>query len=99
VTPCAAISSFTAAKASVPRAQTDTAAPASAQASAIARPIPRLPPVMTARLLVSSIFIAPAPIRFGRYAIMAWLAASSQRKAAPVVAETIRHGCVCLGED
>ena len=43
------------------RAQIDTAAPASAQESAIARPIPRLPPVTTARLPDRSIFMAPRP--------------------------------------
>src|SRR5204862_102950 len=48
-------------RASAPRAQIDTAAPASAQASAIARPMPRLPPQMTARFPDKSMFMAAAP--------------------------------------
>ena len=58
MTPRAAISSRTGSSPSAPRAQTDTEAPASAKASAIARPMPRLPPVTTARLPDRSIFIA-----------------------------------------
>jgi len=37
----------------------DTPAPASAKASAIARPMPRLPPATTARLPAISIFMLP----------------------------------------
>ena len=59
----AAMSARVASRASAPRAQIDTAAPASAKASAIARPMPRLPPQMTARLPGKSIFMAAPPLR------------------------------------
>src|SRR3954452_8350022 len=53
----AAIASRTGARRSAPRAQIDTDAAASARPSAIARPMPRLPPVTTARFPDRSIFI------------------------------------------
>src|SRR3954454_24173313 len=56
----AAIASRTGARPSAPRAQIDTDAPASARPSAIARPMPRLPPVTTARFPDRSIFIPQA---------------------------------------
>src|SRR6516225_8974024 len=59
VLPYRATSSRVAPSASAPRAQIDTPAPASAKVSAIARPIPRLPPATMARLPVMSIFMLP----------------------------------------
>jgi hypothetical protein len=43
-----------ASSATAPRAQIDTSAPAVAKASAIARPMPRLPPATSTRLCVKS---------------------------------------------
>src|SRR5271157_3190556 len=57
--PNRAISSRALARASAPRAQIDTPAPASANASAIARPIPLLPPATTARCPARSMSITP----------------------------------------
>jgi hypothetical protein len=59
--PWAAMSARVFSSASAPRAQIDTEAPASAQASAIARPMPRLAPQMTARLPLRSMFMTPQP--------------------------------------
>jgi hypothetical protein len=59
----AAISFRVASSASTPRAQIDTLAPHSAKASAMARPMPRLPPATMARLPVRSIFMKA--LRFG----------------------------------
>src|SRR5699024_4159690 len=49
VAPVAAMASCTSCNAASPRAQVDTAAPAPAKASAMARPIPLLPPATTTR--------------------------------------------------
>jgi len=75
VTPCAAIACRTGSSPSALRAQTDTEAPASAQASAMARPMPRLPPVTTTRLPARSIRIA-APFLVSRPIMASILAAS-----------------------
>ena len=48
LTPCARISASVFSRVSLPRAQIATAAPSSANVSAVDRPIPRLPPVTTA---------------------------------------------------
>jgi hypothetical protein len=62
VPPSAAIWLRVASSASAPRAQIDTLAPDPAKASAIARPMPRLPPATIARLPPRSMFIvAHAP--------------------------------------
>src|SRR5262245_4322877 len=50
LTPCARISFVVVSSAAWPRAHMETAAPAPANASAIDRPIPLLPPVTTTRL-------------------------------------------------
>src|SRR6516162_2786798 len=68
VLPYRAISSRVAPSASAPRAQIDTPPPASAKASAIARPIPRLPPATMARLPVMSIFMLPPRARPAQHA-------------------------------
>src|SRR5262245_34802512 len=61
VTPCARISFIVVRSAAWPRAQIETAAPAPANASAIERPIPRLPPMTTARLPFKLICINCSP--------------------------------------
>src|SRR5262249_10771755 len=61
VTPCARISFIVVWSAAWPRAQIETAAPAPANASAIDRPIPRLPPVTTARLTLKPSCIKASP--------------------------------------
>src|SRR5262245_21219473 len=61
VTPCSRISFIVVWSAAWPRAQIETAAPAPANASAIERPIPRLPPMTTARLPFKLICINCSP--------------------------------------
>src|SRR5262249_5753856 len=61
LTPCARISLLVVSSAACPRAQIETAAPAPANASAIERPIPRLPPVTTVRLPFKLISIKSSP--------------------------------------
>src|SRR4051794_20656869 len=59
VAPCSRRPAATLSRASAPRAHSASAQPSSARVSAIARPMPRLPPVTRARLPVSSRSMGP----------------------------------------